>query len=173
MFNMWSRLRLLCSQPAKALRFAWTLWRMLLLAVLNRLLFPFACHPISIRTELRRCYLGASLSCFLELIFSAPSHLDGGDFGLVPLGGVETVVVPPVSQLEDLADCETIVLLYAHGGGYHFGEPLMYLETYKRWVHQMQQIGTKLVVIAVDYRMIHHAVLRIYWGNQSIRSHYN
>ncbi|OCK77445.1 alpha/beta-hydrolase, partial [Lepidopterella palustris CBS 459.81] len=45
------------------------------------------------------------------------------------------------------------VLLYAHGGGYLFGEPLMYLESYKRWVREAEANGIRLIIVSVDYRL--------------------
>jgi len=103
-----------------------------------------------------RCYLGASLSCFLELVFSAPPDLDPEDFKRIKLNNVPAIMVPPETQLETLAAQQkdkTVVLIYAHGGGYLFGEPLMYMESYKRWVGEAKMIGVNLVIVAVDYRM--------------------
>ena len=77
---MASRSILILRHPWKFLKFSWAYLRYLLLALADRLLFPFACRPISLHTETARCYLGASLSCFVELIFSAPPGLGPDDF---------------------------------------------------------------------------------------------
>ncbi len=152
---MASRLLLVLRNPWKFLNFSWTILRYLFLALLDRLLFPFVCRPISFRTEIFRCYLGASLSCFLELIFSAPPGLSADDFEAIRLNNVPAVLVPPGTRLESLATADTdrtVVLLYAHGGGYLFGEPLMYIDAYKRWISEAEANGIRLIVVSVDYR---------------------
>jgi hypothetical protein len=129
--------------------------RYLVIAILQRLLFPLACHPISFHTEIFRCYLGASLSCFVELIFSAPPGLSTDDFEDIKLNDVPAVLVPPGTRLDNLPSGETdrtVVLLYAHGGGYLFGEPLMYIDAYKRWIKEAEANDIRLIVISVDYR---------------------
>jgi acetyl esterase/lipase len=91
----------------------------------------------------------------LELIFNAPPSLDIEDFQSVELNKVPAIVVPPETKLENLATDNAhraVVLLYAHGGGYLFGEPLMYLDSYKRWVREAEANGIRLIVVSVDYR---------------------
>lgn len=114
---------------------------------------------------------------FWDLIFKAPvewPRLLGGRqrYETVMLGPskVPTVIVPPSSSslmprsepherplpgglprasAEDDKGKKTAVLLWAHGGGYLFGEPLQYLATYERWVMKAKVRG--LIVFAVDY----------------------
>jgi len=45
-----------------------------------------------------------------------------------------------------------LVLLYSHGGGYLFGEPLMYMSTYKRWIKAAARENIELTIVSVDYR---------------------
>ncbi|KAH8754663.1 Alpha/Beta hydrolase protein [Hyaloscypha sp. PMI_1271] len=152
---MASRSILILRHPWKFLKFSWAYLRYLLLALADRLLFPFACRPISLHTETARCYLGASLSCFVELIFSAPPGLGPDDFEAVKLKGVPAVLVPPGKKLETLSRQteRTVVLLYAHGGGYAFGEALMYIDAYKRWIREAEANGLCLIIVSVDYRL--------------------
>jgi acetyl esterase/lipase len=96
------------------------------------------------------------LCCFLELIFSAPPGLSADDFETIRLNNVPAVLVPSGARLDGLttADTErTAVLLYAHGGGYAFGEPLMCIDAYKRWIIEAEANGIRLIVVSVDYRM--------------------
>lgn len=159
LFQMGSRVVLVLRHPLKFLRWSLLFSRCLVLALVDRLLFPFACRPISFYTEITRCYLGASLVCFLELIFSAPPGLDRRSFQSADLNEVPAIVVPPHTKLEvafSTNDPRNVVLLYAHGGGYLFGEPLMYLDTYKRWVKKAEASGVHLTVVSVDYRTSHN-----------------
>jgi hypothetical protein len=154
-FQMASRLLLMLRHPWKTLAFSWMSIRYLSLALADRLLFPFACRPISFYTEITRCLLGSSLACFLELTFSAPPGLRTDEYQPVELNNVSTIVVPRETKLETLGSAatpRTVVLLYAHGGGYLFGEPLMYLDSYKRWTKEAESVGIRLVVVSVDYR---------------------
>lgn len=153
--GMASRLLLMLRHPWKTLAFSWMSIRYLSLALADRLLFPFACRPISFYTEITRCLLGSSLACFLELTFSAPPGLRTDEYQPVELNNVSTIVVPRETKLETLGSAatpRTVVLLYAHGGGYLFGEPLMYLDSYKRWTKEAESVGIRLVVVSVDYR---------------------
>jgi len=159
---MGSRLWMVLRHPWKFLLFLWTFLRCLFLALVDRLLFPFACRPISFHMEITRCYLAASLACFLELLFSAPPGLGAEDSQPVKLNNVPAVVVPPEARLESLTTAHTdptVVLLYAHGGGYLFGEPLMYLASYKRWVRQAEANGVRLIIVSVDYRRFQETTL--------------
>jgi acetyl esterase/lipase len=152
---MASRLLLMLRHPWKTLAFSWMSIRFLILAIADRLLFPFACRPVSLYTEITRCLLGSSLACFLELTFSAPPGLRADEYRPVELNNVSTIVVPRETKLESLGSAETprtLVLLYAHGGGYLFGEPLMYMDSYKRWIKEAESVGIRLVVVSVDYR---------------------
>jgi hypothetical protein len=68
-----------------------------------------------------------SLVLRVAYFFSAPPGLGPADFDAVKLKGVPAVLVPPGKKLETLSRQteRTVVLLYAHGGGYAFGEALM------------------------------------------------
>ncbi|RDW76946.1 hypothetical protein BP6252_04999 [Coleophoma cylindrospora] len=44
-------------------------------------------------------------------------------------------------------------MLYAHGGGYMFGEPLQWIASYERWIAKASSRGFDLVVVAVKYRL--------------------
>lgn len=157
---MGSRLLQALRRPRKLASYTWTLLRSLTLALADRLLFPLGCRPLSLGTELRRCHLAAALTGFPELIFAAPPGLPAADYRTAGLDGVPAVVVPPEARLDDFAERPAVVLLYAHGGGYLFGEPLMYIESYKRWVEAAAAKGIRLVIVSVNYRT--HCQLKLH-----------
>lgn len=172
-----SRLYLIICNPLRLLLAIYHSLALLLPTLLYRLLLPTACSPTSFKVEVLRCWLAGFLVHFWDLIFKAPvewPRLLGGRqrYETVMLGPskVPTVIVPPSSSslmprsepherplpgglprasAEDDKGKKTAVLLWAHGGGYLFGEPLQYLATYERWVMKAKVRG--LIVFAVDY----------------------
>jgi hypothetical protein len=152
---MRSHLDLVAAHPIKFCLAIYETLALLVLLLFNRILLPFACRPISLRTEIARCFLGGFLKHFWDILFKAPPGLQETEYRNVIIGSVPTVIVPPHARL-DVESLDrhrpSLVLLYAHGGGYLFGEPLMYMSTYKRWIELADSHGMDLSVIAVHYR---------------------
>lgn len=165
-----SYLQLVLQHPLRLLLAIYHTLALLLPTLLHRLLLPTACSPTSFKVEILRCYLAGFLVNFWDVVFKAPVEWPrwmGGRqrYSLLRLGpgGVPTVVVPPANPLllsrTELKEQQranpdskgTVVLLWAHGGGYLFGEPLQYLATYERWVSKAKTQGWSLVIFSVDY----------------------
>lgn len=151
-----SHLRLILTQPWKLVRSIYHTSALGVSVLLDRMLLPFACRAVDFRTQLYRCYLGGFLANFWDLLFKAPLNLSRSRYADQILGGVPCVIVPRDAGAalhkdhQDIRE-QSLILLYAHGGGYAFGEPLMYIETYERWVRRAEEQGLKLVVVSVDY----------------------
>ena len=152
---MRSHLHLIVAHPINFCLSIYETLALLVLLLANRLLLPFACRPLSLRTEIARCFLGGFLKHFWDLLFKAPPGLQETEYRNCIIRSVPTVVVPRHAQL-DAGNLDrqrqSLVLLYAHGGGYLFGEPLMYISTYKRWIEIADSHGIDLSVVAVQYR---------------------
>lgn len=152
-----SHRELIRDNPWKLVRSVYYTLVYLVLVVQNRLLLPFACRAVDLRTELARCYLAAFLGNFWDLIFKAPPWLRKDQYSEIALKGVSAVLIPPNTPLGDKASGSSldnkrnVYLLYAHGGGYLFGEPLMYISTYERWIQKASHQGLDLVIVSVDY----------------------
>jgi hypothetical protein len=160
-----SHLALIMRHPLKLLLSIYHASALLSLVLLHRLLLPFSCRATAFGTEVRRCLLGGLLANFWDLLFKqAPGVQWDKHYTEVCLRRVPAVVVPPNAiSAQDQAESGTnvgvlpsrarqsVVLLYAHGGGYLFGEPLMYLSTYKRWTRKCKALGFDLIVVSVDY----------------------
>lgn len=164
-----SHLRLILTQPWKLVRSIYHTSALGVSVFLNRLLLPFACRAVDFRTQLYRCYLGGFLANFWDLLFKAPLNLKKSRYADEKLGGVPCVIIPrdaaaalQESKHQDITtqgqQQKPLILLYAHGGGYAFGEPLMYIETYERWIRRAKEQGLKLVVVSVDYSGSIHGI---------------
>lgn len=165
---------LILSHPLKLLWAIYDTLALLAISLLHRLLLPGACHATSFRVQILRCFLGGFLARFWDLMFKAPPEmpcLTRGShkrYAEIILGGrVPAVVVPPSPVRRGGGEAkvggegamlpvgnderDTVFLLYAHGGGFLFGEPLMHLGTYERWVRKAAAMKWRLVVVAVEY----------------------
>ncbi|KAI9814056.1 MAG: hypothetical protein M1827_003520 [Pycnora praestabilis] len=125
-------------------------------ALIEYLLLPPASRPVTLRTELARCFIGSFLENLPALFLRAPLGLRDDEYRKVNIGGVQAVMVPP----DVLLNADTfntfpapLVLLFAHGGGFVLGEPLMQIPTYKRWIKAANDHGLALVIVSVDYRL--------------------
>lgn len=154
---MTSHLQLILKHLTK---FFWAIWQTtiyVLLVLLQRLLLPTACRAVTLRTEIARAILGPFLANFWDLLFKAPPGLRKSEYSQLHTAHVRAFIIPPDRDLGGLRDGENtrqkLVLLYSHGGGYVFGEPLMYMSTYKRWVEAAEREDIELTIVSVDYRM--------------------
>jgi len=176
-----SYLLLILLHPLRLILAVYHTVALLLPTLIYRLLLPTACSPTSFKVEILRCWLAGFLVHFWDLVFKAPlewpSYLGGRRrHALLMMGpnGIPTVVVPPnglslipaparqgrgfTADVQDGSarsfigqSTDTLVLLWAHGGGYMFGEPLQYLSTYERWVDKAKTKRWNLVIFSVDY----------------------
>ena len=155
---MATHVKLILANPAKLF---WSVWQSLVylfIVVIQRLLLPNACRAVSLRTEIARAILGSFLANFWDLLFKAAPGLRDDEYSLLSAGAgqVPAVLVPPGRDLGTIGSKEDgkrkILLLYSHGGGYFFGEPLMYMSTYKRWIKAAARQNVELTVLSVDYR---------------------
>jgi hypothetical protein len=154
--NMATHLQLILENPAKLF---WSIWQSLIylfLVLIQRLVLPNACRAVTLRTEIARAILGSFLANFWDLLFKASPGLRDDEYLLLTAGRVPAVLVPPDRDLNTIGSQEDgkrkLLLLYSHGGGYFFGEPLMYMSTYKRWIKAMARENVELTVVSVDYR---------------------
>jgi hypothetical protein len=153
---MASHLRLILRQP---LNFCFCLYEMLvriLLAILDRILLPHATRAVKFRTELVRCVMGSLTAHCWDLLFKAPPGLRDNQYKNRSVRGVPVMIIPPIAVFsadETQESRPKLFMLYAHGGGYLFGEPLQWIASYERWVAMASSRGVNLVVIAVKYRM--------------------
>lgn len=152
---MATHLQLIFANPWKTMRCAYEIIALLLLTLLSRIWLPFAHRVMDLRTEIARDFMGPLLTIFWEIIYKAPPGLDPKRYSTVDIGGVPSVIIPPQATLTGGPldrERNNLVLLFAHGGGYLFGEPLQYISTYERWVRSAAQHGIDLTIVSVDYR---------------------
>lgn len=168
---MTSHLQLILQNPTKLL---WAIWQStiyIVLVLIQRLLLPTACRAVTFRTEIARAILGPFLANFWDLLFKAPPGLRHSGYSVLEAGHATAFIVPPDRALISLRERENsrkrLLLLYSHGGGFVFGEPLMYMSTYIRWVEAAEKEDVDLTIVSVDYRMQHlsstagHILLKI------------
>lgn len=170
-----SRLYLLLRHPLRLLMSIYHTVGLLIPTLAHRILLPCASSPTSFKVEILRCFLGGFMTNFWDMVFKAPPEWPqslGGrrSYAYLRLGNekVTAVVVPATAcsmfqenketntanhneRAGGLQSEHTIVVLYAHGGGYFYGEPLMHLPAYNRWTRQAKAQGWELVVVSVDY----------------------
>ena len=149
-----SHLALIAAHPSKLIWSIYQTTAYLVILFLHRLLLPFACRATDFRTEITRCFLGSFLANFWDLLFKAPIGLREDQYRNFNVGGVPAVLVPPTAPFMDAGMMNPkpdLLILYAHGGGYLFGEPLMYMSTYERWIHIASTRGIDLAIVSVDY----------------------
>lgn len=145
-------MQLIIRHPFKFLRSVYETCVRLLLILLQRILLPNECRAVAFRTEIARCFLGSFLANFWELVYKAPYGMRHDQYSLLDLGGVHTIIVPPDAGPRLQTKGASLVLLYAHGGGFMFGESLMWLSSYERWVKVAKAQNLDLIVVAVEYR---------------------
>lgn len=139
------------------IKFFWSIYQSLAYPVIlaaERVLLPRACRAVTLRTQVVRCMYGSFLANFSDIVFKAPPNLREEDYRSENFGGVSSVVIPRHADLSSSVSKQSnsLVLLYGHGGGFYFGEPLMYISTYKRWVKVAKEDGVELIIVSVDYR---------------------
>jgi len=153
---MVTHLQLILENPAKLF---WSVWHSLVylfLVLIQRILLPNACRAVTLRTEVARAILGSFLANFWDLLFKAPPGLRDNEYSHLNAGHVPAILVPPERNLHSISSQEDgkqkLLILYSHGGGYHFGEALMYMSTYKRWIKAAARVHIELTILSVDYR---------------------
>lgn len=153
---MATHLQLVLRNPANLFWSVWQSFVYLFLVFIQRILLPNACRSVTLRTEIARAILGSFLANFWDLLFKAPPNLQDHDYIVINAGQVPAVLIPPGRDLNTIRGKEDgkrkILLLYSHGGGYFFGEPLMYMSTYLRWIKAAARENVELTIVSVDYR---------------------
>jgi hypothetical protein len=139
------------------IKFFWSIYQYvvyLIILLAERLLLPTACRAVTLRTQIVRCIYGSFLANFWDILFKAPPNLREEDYKSEKIGGVPSVVIPRHASLSSSFSkpSTSLILLYGHGGGFYFGEPLMYISTYKRWIKEAKEKGVELIIVSVDYR---------------------
>jgi hypothetical protein len=158
---MVSYLSLILSQPLSVCMCLYEMQARLLLVILQRLMLPNATHAVKLRTELVRCVMGSLIANCWDLLFKAPLGLSHTRYKKISVRGIPVMIVPPTATLSTKqlqGNRPKLFMLYAHGGGYLFGEPLMWIASYERWVAMASSRGFDLVVVAVNYRTWHAIV---------------
>ncbi|RFU26007.1 hypothetical protein B7463_g10332, partial [Scytalidium lignicola] len=158
---MATHLDLILANPWKTLLCIYEILALLLITLISRILLPFVPRVVDLRTEIARDFIGPGLTIFWEILYKAPPGLDPKRYRVADIGGVPSVVIPPHAALAggplDLQR-KNLVILFAHGGGYLFGEPLQYISTYERWVQNAAQQGIDLTIVSVDYRALSSSI---------------
>jgi hypothetical protein len=150
---MASHLQLILAHPWAFFMCVYDTLAHIILVLLHHILLPHACRSVTFRTEIVRCILGSLISNFWDLFFKAPPGLSNDRFDRIDLGSVPVVRIPPGSSISAPQEKpKQMIMLYAHGGGYMFGEPLMWIAAYERWVDTANARGFHLTVLAVNYR---------------------
>lgn len=154
---MATHFELVLANPWKTIKCIYEITARLVLTLIGRILLPFAHRVVDLRTEIARDFVGPGLTIFWEIIYKAPPGLDSKRYSAVDIGGIPSVVIPPQATLVGIPrdrKCNKLFMLFAHGGGYLFGEPLQYILTYERWVGSAAQHGIDLTIVSVDYRRL-------------------
>jgi hypothetical protein len=151
--------------PLATLKFLYTFNTQVALLLLKRALLPFLPRYQTLWQQIRRAYL---LSAGTEMVHRLPANYSQKRARLVTgvgeTGKWKGYVVPGRRELKDFTEGELakgvegadrakkVVALYAHGGGYGWGEARMYVNYFERWVRRGKEEGVELVVVSVEYR---------------------
>lgn len=157
---MATHLELILTNPWKTLVCIYEILALLLITFISRILLPFTPRVVDLRTEIARDFVGPGLTVFWEILYKAPPGLSPRRYKRVDIGGVPSVVIPPGATLVNGSldrQKKNLIILFAHGGGYLFGEPLQYISTYERWVRNACRQGIDLTIVSVDYRELHQS----------------
>ena len=162
---MASHLQLIIARPWAFFMCVYDALAHVILVMVHRLLLPHACRAVTFRTEIARCVLGSLTANFWDLLFKAPVGLCDNRYQCIDLGGIPVMMIPPgatISAARLQVKRRQLIMLYAHGGGFMFGEPLMWIATYERWVAAAKAQGFDLTVLAVKYRKQSNNISKVF-----------
>lgn len=149
-------LTLILQNPLRSLLFGYTFCAQVFVVLLKRALLPYYPSYQSVRTQLQRAYLSASILHFPRLVHRLPvTNCPSQRAKKVGDSDWTGYVVPGTSNLFDpsLSGRKQCVALYAHGGGYIWGEARQYLNYMERWIRVAKAAGISLTFLSVEYRM--------------------
>lgn len=148
---------ILCN-PLKTLRFTYTFIAQVILVLLKHILLPYFPVYQSLRTQLQRAYLASSALHFPAIVHRLPvTHCPSSRARKVGSGWTG-YLVPGTRPVSDLSrdrlccDRKVCIALYAHGGGYAWGEARQYLNYMERWIDIASKMGIDLTFLSVEYR---------------------
>lgn len=145
-------LRQITNSPVACLLCVYTFATQVILIVARRLLLPHLFNYQSFRTQIFRGYLIAT--------FAIPTlPVEASDSEAKPIeeeGKWKGYLIPGTRDLQDFAGKSIstgrrVVALYAHGGGYGWGEARQYLSYMREWVKRAKLTGIELVFLSVEY----------------------
>lgn len=153
---------LFAKAPLQTLVFIYYFTAQLLLLCLKRVLLPQLHTYQSFRTQIHRAYL-SSAGLYPDLLHGLPVNCSTEDARKIASDSCSAYVIPGTSILptsgQQSFPFRKVVILYAHGGGYAWGEARMYIHHMKRWVARARQDRLDLVFVSVEYRKVNRTSL--------------
>ncbi|KAH7127791.1 Alpha/Beta hydrolase protein [Dactylonectria estremocensis] len=152
---MWRLIELLVSHPLNTIAFCYTFTVQFSVILARCLLLPHVHRYQSFRTLVQRAYWSSAYGTFRQLIHRLPvvrcpetrARRVGSDW--------TGYIIPGTKRLDNLpsapADLVSCVAVYAHGGGYGFGEARMYLNYMDRFVSDAEKVGLDITFLSVEY----------------------
>jgi epsilon-lactone hydrolase len=144
-------LRQITNSPWACLLCVYTFVTQVALITARRLLLPHLFTYQSLRTQLFRAYL---ISTFA--LPALPIQASESEARLVEEKGKwKGYLIPGTRDLRDFTGNSSggrrVIALYAHGGGYGWGEARQYLSYMRRWIECAKAAGIDLVFLSVEY----------------------
>lgn len=153
---MVSLLSLIFTNPLLSFRLSYTFSAQVLIILLKSALLPYFPGYLSLRTQLQRAYLASAALHFPSFVHRLPVTHCPSDRARKVGTGWTGYVIPGRRFLSDFTsespDLKRCVVLYAHGGGYAWGEARQYLNYMERWVLAASKLGIDLAFLSVEYR---------------------
>jgi acetyl esterase/lipase len=144
-------LRQITNSPFACLLCVYTFLTQVALITARRLLLPHLLTYQTYRTQLFRAYLIATFA-----LPTLPNIASESEAKLIEEKGKWSgFIIPGTRELTEFAGKSSsgrrVVVLYAHGGGYSFGDARQYLSYMRRWVECAKASGIDLVFLSVEY----------------------
>lgn len=152
----------LLRSPLKSLRFTYYFFVQALILFLHRILLPGYPRYQTLRIALQRIYLISCTLCYPDLPHRLPVSYSQKKARSVAGKGWKGYIIPGNDDSETEKspyDGKSIVVLFAHGGGYARGEARMYVPYMLRWVKVASEQGLEIVFCTVEYREFSHTLL--------------
>lgn len=144
-------LRQLINSPRACVLCVYTFVIQTILIIARRVLLPHLFTYQSLRTQIFRAYLISTFAL-------PPLPVEASDAEAQPIeedGKWKGYLIPGTRPLSSFAGNSSsgrhVVALYAHGGGYGWGEARQYLTYMERWVSCAEAAGIDLVFLSVEY----------------------
>lgn len=143
--------RQITNSPLACLLCVYTFVTQVVLITARRLLLPHLFTYQTYRTQLFRAYLIATFA-----LPTLPNVASESEAKLIEEKGKWTgYIIPGTRGLHEFAgesiSGRRVIALYAHGGGYSFGDARQYLSYMRRWVECAKAAGIDLVFLSVEY----------------------